>query len=896
MKSKRLFLLPLITLLAPCLVIAQSITTLTVCDGNASNACIPVNGTYVDTQGSTCEFIIPANTEGMDEMVGGTISKMTFHLSYQASSAWVGAVFNVYLAEVGYTTLNGVTGPNGCSIVYTGPLDGSNETMEIVFSSSYLYQGGNLLVGTYVQTPSNTWFTASFRGLTASQASYWHCNNLNNSHDFIPKTTFTYTPAPGFCEKPQNLLLTWNYNPSTGYTIPGLQWDEIGSNALFNVQYKKNSDTEWTIKEANYNGTSIVLDGLVPATDYVARVQHICDANHTSGWAYEYFTTTCDGIDITTNIYEEDFNSYYTTTTSTANPTDYPNDVLPNCWRFLNRNENPSGFPRVFLTSYIEYSVTGNCLFFISSNTTPLYAILPEFESSTSGMRLTFTYRNESTHYLNGTLHVGYMTNPTDATTYHNLYDYSITSTKTTKTEDITNIPEDCFIVFKYEGSSESNYYLSIDNVSVEEIPSCMPPTGLQIQNNSLTAQTVTFEWNSTSGDNFQYALIEGHNIDPQNVNYSSSTISSNTYHYDNLSPNTDYTFFIRKWCNQDEQSEGSSIEFNTSCGAITAFPWTEDFEGYTSGVPFEDPCWVNEHISGGGTKLFDVQSSSYGNNSTKKLRLPDQSAGTLTKLRLPEMTLPNNNYEFSIDVYRSSSQLTKIDGIRVFASTNGEIEGATELAFIPRPYTVGNDIIPAEAIGDSWYTYKLPIGFSGTCYIILRGENQYGASTFMDNFMVKEVSNSFPPINTLALGWNWWAPMVETSMEALNAALGNYVEQIELEEGEPGINVIPGEMYRILTNEACEFALVGDTTTTIEVSIAPGHNWFGYSASTSVSITEVFNDQFSPTIGDKIISQEEGFTIFNGTTWEGTLTMLVPGNGYVYISNSTVTKPLVFE
>ena len=134
--------------------------------------------------------------------------------------------------------------------------------------------------------------------------------------------------------------------------------------------------------------------------------------------------------------------------------------------------------------------------------------------------------------------------------------------------------------------------------------------------------------------------MIEGHNIDPQNVNYSSSTISSNTYHYDNLSPNTDYTFFIRKWCNQDEQSEGSSIEFNTSCGAITAFPWTEDFEGYTSGVPFEDPCWVNEHISGGGTKLFDVQSSSYGNNSTKKLRLPDQSAGTLTKLRLPEMTI----------------------------------------------------------------------------------------------------------------------------------------------------------------------------------------------------------------------------------------------------------------
>ena len=54
------------------------------------------------------------------------------------------------------------------------------------------------------------------------------------------------------------------------------------------------------------------------------------------------------------------------------------------------------------------------------------------------------------------------------------------------------------------------------------------------------------------------------------------------------------------------------------------------------------------------------------------------------------------------------------------------------------------------------WYTYELPIGFSGTCYIILRGESQYCTATYMDNFMVQEI-----PVSTvtqtieLVEGWN---------------------------------------------------------------------------------------------------------------------------------------------
>ncbi|MBO6026520.1 MAG: fibronectin type III domain-containing protein, partial [Bacteroidales bacterium] len=212
------------------------------------------------------------------------------------------------------------------------------------------------------------------------------------------------------------------------------------------------------------------------------------------------------------------------------------------------------------------------------------------------------------------------------------------------------------------------------------------------------------------------------------------------TYTITDLVPGTVYNARVQVVCGEENLSGWKTLNFTTSCGAVTTFPWTETFESYASG-DFVDPCWVNEHIEGAGTQLFKVYTYSNAGNATHQLTLPDMNIGTLTKLVLPEMTLPAN-YEFSIDIYRSSSTYNDSypsEGIRVYASANGEIEGATELAFIPRHYEVSNDVIPAES-ATGWYTYELPIGMSGTCYIILSGESHYCTATYMDNLTVKAI------------------------------------------------------------------------------------------------------------------------------------------------------------
>ena len=102
--------------------------TVTVCDGTATNGNIPVYGYSCDTYGTTCEFVIPASTEGMSSMNGQTITSMTFYLYSSAAEAWT-ATFQVYMKEISETTLSSTTGPGSCNVVYTGTLDATGSEM-----------------------------------------------------------------------------------------------------------------------------------------------------------------------------------------------------------------------------------------------------------------------------------------------------------------------------------------------------------------------------------------------------------------------------------------------------------------------------------------------------------------------------------------------------------------------------------------------------------------------------------------------------------------------------------------------------------------------------------------------------------------------------------------------
>ena len=82
--------------------------------------------------------------------------------------------------------------------------------------------------------------------------------------------------------------------------------------------------------------------------------------------------------------------------------------------------------------------------------------------------------------------------------------------------------------------------------------------------------------------------------------------------------------------------------------------------------------------------------------------------------------------------------------------------------------------------------------------------------------------------------------------------------------------------------------------TASLNLSINPGWNWIGFPYNETVSIEDAFAG-FEATEGD-ILKNLDGVTQFEDGDWFGDLEELVPGQGYLYFSNSDEPKTLIFQ
>ena len=375
--------------------------------------------------------------------------------------------------------------------------------------------------------------------------------------------TFT---TPEACPAPTGLQVVENSITSTGASFT---WDaeEGAAFEYFTVSdpwdgYEPAVDQSWTATPNNTVGWTNAFPANSVTRFYLRKN---CGDEGYSDYTYVEFRTACGPVSLA-NGYSENFddNTFTSVSTSTSVPSGYPNVSLPYCWQFLNRSESTSTYPQAFLTSSSDYAVSGNCLFFKSSNTTPLYAILPEFVQDISEYQLTFTYRNEGTGNINGKLYVGYMTDPSDANTFVQTFACEQTTTKTTKTAYFANAPQGSFMAFKYEGGTNNNYYLSIDDVVVSNGPACFPTGTLSY--GELSAHTAKLSWDLV--DQTQNAWV---------VEYSESnqffepvyTVNASTHEnfvLTGLDAETTYYVRVRGNCGEGSLSDVSNtISFTTA-------------------------------------------------------------------------------------------------------------------------------------------------------------------------------------------------------------------------------------------------------------------------------------------------------------------------------------------
>lgn len=401
--------------------------------------------------------------------------------------------------------------------------------------------------------------------------------------------------TPEACPAPTGLHVVEGSITSTGASFT---WDaEAGATfEYFTISdpwegFEPAVDQSWTSTPNNTVGWPNAFSPNEVVRFYLRKD---CGNDGYSDYTYVEFRTLCGTISLNNN-YTEDFddNTFTSVSNGTDAPEGYPNVSLPYCWQFLNRSESTSTYPQAFLSSSSACAVSGNCLLFKSSSTTPLYAILPEFEQNISEYQLTFTYRNEGLGNLNGTLYVGYMTDPSDASTFVQTLACTQTTTMTEKTAYFPNAPQGSFMAFKYVGGTNDNCYLGIDNVVVSNGPSCFPTGTLDCI--GLTSTTATLSW--TLIDSQQNAWVVEYSQSPQFFEPVVSVDANQNWNFviEGLEPETQYYARVRANCGDDSYSDyGTVVTFTTEACPVPTNVTASNLTQNTADISWTGSADVN--------------------------------------------------------------------------------------------------------------------------------------------------------------------------------------------------------------------------------------------------------------------------------------------------------------
>ena len=750
---------------------------------------------------------------------------------------------------------------------------------------------------TRVQLENITEYTYTLENLSPETKYYIYiqanCGAEDGLSSWSNRTTFTTLET---CLPPTGLSTS-----TTSSTIT-LNWTAgaEGQDA-WDIRYKKSTDSDYTyIHLDNHPTTNYTITGLNPVTTYGVNVRAYCSETDQSKWgastanqSYDLSVTTeCAALTLPyTYGFEENLQT--TSPYSSSNP-------FPKCWDRIAFQSGYSGsytyYPYVFTATYSQpYAHGGNganstsghsMRFYQTSSSTNECAVLPEISSeyNMNSLQIRFWAAVQSSQ---GTLSIGIMESPTNASTFTSIQEVTVSNTYSNGFQEFT-VPFSSYtgngryIAFMC-GTGSSYAYFLIDDITVEVVPTCFVPTNLEATVNSATETVLTWTAGLNETDWELEVIADGNSISQIVLVSGEPTYTLTTTRA------TAYTARVRANCGDGDYSDWSNpIIFTSDCGTLivdATHPFLEDFENIGAS-DFPPICWSKFwHEMTGNTNVYWYLNSNNGLGSSAAYSYWNQGYAFLV---LPQMHI-DGEAELVFDYLISSGSYN--ESCSVVVSTNG----MTYNDFTQTIWAADANNLPT---GKANATVSLSDFDNQDIYIAFKfkGAGTNGCTWYVDNVQV------YVPItqtNELVQGWNWWSPTVEVSLEGLETALGSngitiksQTESVIYEDEEwlgDNFTLIPGQMYKIKVSADCEFILTGKALSSTTITIEPGYNWFGYTSTQVIAIENVL-EGFEPEEGDVIKSLDDSSTFEDGE-WIGDITHLQPGHGYVYISHSTGNK-----
>ena len=397
---------------------------------------------------------------------------------------------------------------------------------------------------------------------------YW----INDNYIFInpPAAVDNITINGNSCARPS--LLTALDVQSDEAT---LQWQENAVATSWNVFYSP-VGAETMTSVIVYDTTIVTFQNLIPNTDYLCFVTANCDGDEESNHSNPLvFRTSCSSNGISTL-------PYYETFSSTTNLGSSMYDVFVPCWTRLQSDWSHRAYVNTqdFDNNCLDFHYTPNCY---TIATMPMLS--PDVPINS--LMVNFDVRRQD--LSSGTLELGVMVDPNNASTFEVITTIPVSSTYTWENHTVyCNEYSGNGQYLAFRVNNAGNNSVVIDNVLVDNLPSCMPVSDITITDISTNSATIT--WDGYSNESFSVYLT--------GASTEIYSVTGNTLYLTGLQPSSSYSVKIEKICDDEVSPMSDPVGFFTECDLITISedsPWMESFDNYigtTEFMPLSN-CWA---------------------------------------------------------------------------------------------------------------------------------------------------------------------------------------------------------------------------------------------------------------------------------------------------------------
>ena len=230
-------------------------------------------------------------------------------------------------------------------------------------------------------------------------------------------------------------------------------------------------------------------------------------------------------------------------------------------------------------------------------------------------------------------------------------------------------------------------------------------------------------------------------------------------------------------------------------------------------------------------------------------------------------------------DVVTPAPDASRISGTEVYKGTEITLTCDDEDAVI---YYTTDGSCPCDEQTRKEYTAPITVDADMTlkAVAITEGKEESDVAEFV--YKLKRTATAMK----LQKGWNWLSHNLDEAVTP-DVLAGGATDAFVGSEGNVLAETSAAQSYKAKVSEDRSFTLSGVQINpdNVAINLKTGWNWIGFPIDQTMTVAEAMTEAV-PDNYDCIVGQE-GFAQYAGDAWQGTLDVMRPGQGYLYLSGS---------